>query len=110
MTVIERDFFYTGDDYLRLGFKIFDETVGCMKRTSMVLAKVTNSYRESGYCNDELEQTYVLQKPIILMLKEQADENLMMPAMKLLFRNKFRILWETENNECVLKTTWTNLC
>lgn len=110
MTGIERDLICTGDEYLRPGFAIFDETVRCMERASLVIAIVTNSYCESAFCNNELEQAHLLMKPIIIMLKEQVDENLMTPTMKLLFKSKVRILWETKNDEYVMKTTWKNVC
>ncbi|XP_053400540.1 toll-like receptor 4 [Mercenaria mercenaria] len=110
MTGIERNLVCTGDGYLRLGFNILDETARCIERASVVIAVVSNSYCESSYCHTELDQAYRLNKPIILMLKEHVGEELMMPTMKMLFKNNVRMLWTVENGEYVLKTTWQNVC
>lgn len=110
MTGTDRNLVCVGDEYLRPGFLVLDETARCIERASVMIAVVSNSYCDSPFCHNELDQAYRLNKPIVLMLKDHVDENLMMPIMKALFKNNVRILWGIENGEYVLKTTWENVC
>lgn len=110
MTGIERELVCTGDEQLRVGFDISSETTRCMEMSSVVLVVVSNSFCESKFCHNELNQAYITRKPIVLMFKEHVDEEMMMPTMKELYRKNVRMLWSFENGEYILKSTWDNVC
>lgn len=109
MTGIDRELICTGDKHLRFGFDIRSETIRCLDRSAVVIVVVSESFCTSEYCHHELDQAYIKRKPIVLMFKERVEESVMMPTMKELYRNKVRMLWNFENGEYVLKSTWENV-
>ncbi|KAL4225689.1 positive regulation of nucleotide-binding oligomerization domain containing 1 signaling pathway [Mactra antiquata] len=106
----DRELVLIGDRYFRPGFMLHNEIAACLERVSMVILLITNSFCNSGYCLSELDQAWMQRKPMILMFKEEVEEDLMTPLMKNLYKNKARILWRLEDGEYVLKTTWKNIC
>lgn len=109
MTGMDRELICTGDKHLRFGFDIHSETIRLLDRSAVVIVVVSESFCTSEYCHQELDQAYIKRKPIVLMFKERVEESVMMPMMKELYRNKVRMLWNFENGEYVLKSTWENV-
>ena len=110
MTGIDRNLVCTGDLYLRPGFMILEETTLCIERASVFVVVVSDNYNSSNYCNNELDMAYHLNKPIVLFIKGIVDESLMRPTMQVLFKSNVRVLWDLENQEYNMKTTWQNVC
>ncbi|XP_045174598.2 toll-like receptor 8 [Mercenaria mercenaria] len=110
MTGIDRNLVCTGDQHLRPGFMVHDETIKCLDRASVIIIVVSNNYCRSAYCQNEFDQAYIQRKPIVLMLIEHVEEELMMPTLRQLYKRDVRILWTVENGQYVLKTTWENVC
>ena len=106
----DRDLVCTGDQHLRPGFRVFDDTDLCLDRASVVIVVVSDNFCRSSYCRMEFDQAYLKKKPIVLMLLGHVDEELMMPTLKTLYKRDVRILWKNENGQFVLTTTWENVC
>ncbi|XP_053383693.1 toll-like receptor 4 [Mercenaria mercenaria] len=110
MTGIDRNLVCTGDQHLRPGFIVHDEIINCLDRSSVIIIVVSNNFCRSSYCQNEFDQAYMQRKPIVLMLMEHVEEELMMPTLRQLYKRDVRILWTSENGQFVLKTTWKNVC
>jgi hypothetical protein len=106
----DRNLVCTGDTHLRPGFMVYDETLKCLDRSSVVILVVSDNFLRSSYCQYELDQAYLQRKPIVLMLLGHVDEELMTPTMKQLYKRDVRILWTVENGQFALKNTWENIC
>jgi hypothetical protein len=106
----DRRLLCTGDQDYRLGFNVQDETVQCLDRVSVVIVLVSDNFCRDLYCKNVFDRAFLQGKPIVLMRLGNVDEQLMMPALKSLYKNGVNILWEIENGELVLKDTWGNVC
>ncbi|XP_053383695.1 toll-like receptor 4 [Mercenaria mercenaria] len=110
MTGIDRNLVCTGDQHFRPGFMVHDETINCLDRASVIIIVVSNNFCRSAYCQNEFDQAYMQKKPIVLMLMEHVEEELMTPTLRQLYKRDVRILWTVENGQYVLKTAWENVC
>ncbi|KAL4228336.1 Leucine-rich repeat protein [Mactra antiquata] len=106
----ERNLVCVGDSEFRLGIYIHNESLRCIELCPVVLCVVSDSYCNSNYCVQEFNHAMQKTKPVILMMKGDVDIDLMNPAMQLLFHNQVRMLWEDNNGEYQLKTSWENVC
>ena len=106
----DRNLICTGDQHLRPGFRVHDETDLCIERASVVIVIVSDNYCRSSYCRNEFDQAYLQRKPIVLMMLGNVNEELMMPTLKRLYKRDVRVLWKTENGQFVLTTSWENIC
>ncbi|XP_045208901.2 toll-like receptor 4 [Mercenaria mercenaria] len=110
MTGIDRELVCTGDRHFRPGFYVHNEAYRRLDTASVLIVVASNNFCQSTYCQNELDQAYVKQKPIILMFIEHIDQELMTTTMKELYQRNVRILWTVENGEHKMKTTWENVC
>jgi hypothetical protein len=62
ITGIDRTLICDGDQNLRPGFYVLDETILCMQRSAVVIVVVSNHFCQSNYCDTELSQAYDLKK------------------------------------------------
>ncbi|KAL4225177.1 Toll-like receptor 7 [Mactra antiquata] len=106
----ERNLICLGDSEFRLGQYVHNESLRCIELCTVFLCVVSENYCNSRYCVEEFNQASQMTTPVILMMKEEVDIDLMTPKMQLLFRNQVRMLWENNNGEYRLKTTWKNVC
>jgi hypothetical protein len=110
ITGIERNLVCSGDMNLRPGFSVHDETARCYDRVSVVIVLVSENYFLSAYCQNEFDQAFVQRKPVILMLKDYVDENLMSPSMLSLYRRNVRILLSEEHGQYQISPSWEDIC
>ena len=73
---------------------------------------VSEAFCRSNYCQIELQQPYELNKPIILMIQQACNEELMSPLLKEMFNRNTRVIWLGNDGlrEFAMKTTWENIC
>ena len=69
-----------------LGFPIIDEIMRCIMGSCVGIFFVSTNFCQSNWCQLELRETYELNKPIILIFKEEIDERNMSPLMLKIFR------------------------
>ncbi|XP_060553769.1 toll-like receptor 4 [Ruditapes philippinarum] len=74
------------DEHVNLGFPIVDEIMRCIKESCVGLFFVTTNFCQSQWCEMELRETYELNKPIILIFKEEIDTRIMSPLMLKIFQ------------------------
>ncbi|KAL4218597.1 Toll-like receptor 7 [Mactra antiquata] len=106
----ERNLNCIGDVEYRTGRYVHDEFLRCIELCTVFLCVVSDNYCNSSYCVQEFDLATQKTKPVILMMKGDVDIGLMTPTMQLLFRNQVRVLWEENNGEYRLKTSWENVC
>jgi hypothetical protein len=106
----DRNLVCEGDRHFRLGKPILDEISELLDRSDVLVAVVSNKYCLSVFCRNEFQQAVYKEMPILLMLKENIDLENMSPSMRDMFEKKTRVLWECEDGEYKLKTTWFNVC
>lgn len=109
-TGVSRDLVCLGDQNFRPGFSIHDETIRYFNKCAVVLCVVTENFCTSDYCMVEFSQAIELRKPVILMIEEDCDEELMPPGLKSLFKNNARIIWSINNSQFMIKSTWEIVC
>lgn len=109
-TGVKRELLCDGDRHFRPGFSINDEIWRCLKMSTGVIIIVTNAFCRSDYCNDEFLQACRLKKPIVIMVEENTQKDIMPPALREHFERITTIIWSRNKDELVLKTSWENVC
>ncbi|KAH3791962.1 hypothetical protein DPMN_145451 [Dreissena polymorpha] len=105
----DRNLLCVGDENFRFGRSIHDEVISCLRRSRLVVVLLSNDFLNSGYCKLEFDLALQLGKPVILMIKEQVNEDLMTPSLSMLYRTNTRILWTRHGGNYFLKSTWDNV-
>ncbi|KAH3773547.1 hypothetical protein DPMN_174909 [Dreissena polymorpha] len=103
----QRELVCIGDNHFNFGKAILDESVRCIRRSSLVICLLSDAFFMSDYCLTEFQQAHHMDKRIIFFVKGQIDESMLTPGMEVLYRNQARVLWsEDDNREYIMKTTW----
>ena len=90
---VGRDLVFLGDKHDQVSYPIFEETIRSIKLSCSVMFVVTDAFCRSNYCQIELQQTYDLRKPIILVMEQTCDQELMSPLLNELFNRNTRVIW-----------------
>ena len=90
---VERDLVFLGDKHYQVGYPIFEETMRSIKISCSIMFVVTDAFCRSNYCQIELQQAYDLHKPIILVMEQTCDQELMSPLLNELFNRNTRVIW-----------------
>lgn len=106
---VDRDLICTIDDYMRPGYRLFDEVIRCLERSVIMIVPLSNDYCNSEHCLTEFYQAYILNKPIFMVIIDDVNEDNMTPTMKMLYRHNAHLL-KIENGACELKAAWINIC
>ncbi|XP_053395205.1 toll-like receptor 8 [Mercenaria mercenaria] len=85
LTGIEQEVICFGDRHVHLGFPIVDEILRCISESCVAVFMISNRFCESHWCQMEVREAYALNRPIILICKENIDLTLMPPFMLGLF-------------------------
>ena len=103
---------FLGDKHYQVGYPIFEETMRIIKLSCSVMFVVTDAFCRSNYCQIELHQAYDRHKPIILVMEQTCDQELMSPLLNELFNRNTRVIWLGNDGlrEFAMKTTWANIC
>ena len=110
MTKSDRDLVCIGDMHFQIGRPIHDEMFLKLSESAVILFVLSPHFCSSHYCRMEFDFALQLNKPIVLMIKDDVDPREMVPSLREMFYKRTRILWERQDNEYRLKTTWTNVC
>ena len=110
MVGVERSLLCLWDYQYRAGFSIHDENVRCLNRSCVAIFVVSDSFCRSNYCQHEFIQANEMGKPVILMIKEACDEELMPPLLKEVFQKNTRVVWLSDGENFTLKNTWEHVC
>ncbi|XP_060582006.1 toll-like receptor 4 [Ruditapes philippinarum] len=106
----DRDLICEGDRNFQLGRSIHDQISVLLKKSSVVMVVLTDNYSQSIHCRNEFDQAFMLEKPIVLMVKDQVETALMTPLIRDLYEKRTRVLWLWEDGQYKLKTTLENVC
>ena len=99
-----------GDRYFRLGRSIFSEIITCLQDCAVVVVVMSQNYCKSNYCKLEIEQSRLMNKPIIIIVKEAVDEEEMNAVTTEIFRHFTRIGFIFEDGQVRLQRDWDDVC
>ena len=71
---------------------------------------MSKHFCRSDYCKLELEQARLMHKPIIMIVKEEVDEEEMNVVTKEVFRHFTRIKFVLEHGRLKLQRDWYDVC
>lgn len=106
----DRELVCEGDRYFQLGRPLYDQISCLLKRASVVVAVLSDNFCNSVHCRNEFDQAFMLEKPVILMVKGHVNVDLMTPLIRDIYDKRTRIHWHEEDGEYVLQTSWDNIC
>ena len=100
----------TGDIHITPGHHIFSETSRCFEQSATVLVIVSTEFCESVDCQNELEQAYYMEKPMILCFLEHVLENNLSPLLQQLSKKYQCVHIKMVDEEIQLEPSWDTLC
>ncbi|KAH3839612.1 hypothetical protein DPMN_113044 [Dreissena polymorpha] len=110
ITGIDRDLVATGDRNFVIGNPIFKEIFRCIRESAVIAVFVTENFCRSEFCCREFEIAFQHHKPIVLMMKDAVDREIMPLEMKQLFEQYVRIVWRFVNGRYELQGSWGDKC
>jgi hypothetical protein len=81
-----------------------------LRKSSVVVILLTDHYIQSVHCRNEFDYAILLEKPIVLMVKDEIDTEMMNGQMLDLYEHRTRMLFTKENDNYIPKTSWENVC
>ena len=111
MAETDRDLVCVGDRYFRLGRSIFGEILQCLDDCAVVVVVMSTNYIRSEYCNLEIEHARLKNKPIVILMKEEVNQDDMNAVTKQIFRHFTRIKFICdEDGQPGPERTWRCIC
>ncbi|XP_052771248.1 toll-like receptor 7 [Mya arenaria] len=105
-----RELICRGDLHFRIGHNICNEMERLFVKCSAMLVFVTENFCRSQFCKREFEFATAMKIPVILMLKDEVDVDVMPAEMRMLFDTLTRFLWTETDGGFIIKTSWENVC
>ncbi|XP_060588715.1 uncharacterized protein LOC132744115 [Ruditapes philippinarum] len=99
-----------GDKHFQIGRPIPEQMSKFLRKSSVVVILLTDHYIQSAHCRNEFDHAILLEKPIVLMVKDEIDIEMMNGQMLDLYEHRTRILFMKENDDYIPKTSWENVC
>ena len=110
VTKTNRDYICLGDKHFRPGHTIVEEVMRCIEQSAVVVLIISNKYIKSQWCDMEAKEAATQQKPVILILTENIEQDKMSPVLKQLFNRYTRFKCFTGNGgQYEVSPTWTVL-
>lgn len=107
----KRDLVFVSEVHMRAGVSIKDGIRDAFARSAVLLFILTDSTIDSEWCVFEFHEALNIGKPIVIMVKDIVNEDILPEQIKTFFANNTRIFWkEDENGEYRLETSWDNVC
>lgn len=99
-----------GDHDFRPGYSIYNEMQRCLDKSAVILAIVSQNFCHSVHCCNELEQAFLMQKPVIIAMVEVVREDEMPPLVERLFQQNVRAKIDVSNGYLVSTPSMDRLC
>lgn len=100
-----------GDAIFRPGFPITEEIVKGIDDAAVIIFAVSRNFCRKQWCQEELRQAYDQHKPIIMIMLEKVDIELMDGVLKRLFLRYTHARWLTDDtNGDHLEPDWITFC
>ena len=81
-----------------------------LEESAIVVIVLSKNYCESDYCKMEIEQARLMNKPIVIILKENVSENDMNTVIKSVFHHFTRVIFKCEGGTYRLLHDWRFIC
>lgn len=108
---INRDLVFVSEMHMRAGVSIKDGIRDAFARSAVLLFILTDSTVDSEWCIFEFHEALDIGKPIVIMVKDIVNEDVLPEQIKTFFANNTRIFWKKDDNgEYMLETSWDNVC
>ncbi|XP_053373858.1 toll-like receptor 13 isoform X1 [Mercenaria mercenaria] len=95
-TKVRGDHICTGDRYFRPGFPVITEIMTNMENSSVIIFVISLEFCNKPWCNIEIKEAQELQKPIILIFREEVDLQDMPKQVEKLFHQNTRCKFERD--------------
>ena len=110
MTSTSKRLVCTGDTGFRPGYSISEELIRCIDESAVTILIMSNKYCRKDWCKTEIKETYDQNKPIIMLMLETLETNLMDPVLLKIFNSFSRSAWVSDDNGGYLKPDWPVFC
>lgn len=100
-----------GDAIFRPGFPITEEIVKGIDEAAVIIFAVSRNFCGKQWCQEELRQAYDHHKPVIMIMLEKVETELMDGVLKRLFLRYTHARWLTsDKNGDHLEPDWITFC
>ncbi|XP_045169455.2 toll-like receptor 4 [Mercenaria mercenaria] len=95
-TKVRSDHICIGDRYFRPGFPVITEIMTKMEKSAVIIFVISLEFCNKPWCHIEIKEAYELQKPIILIFREEVDLQDMPKLVEKLFHQNTRCKFERD--------------
>lgn len=106
-----KTFVARGDATFRPGFPLHDEIIKSIEEAAVIILAVSRNFCRKQWCKQEIREAYDQNKPIILIMLEKVETQLMDDILKRIFQQYTHARWVTnDDGEAFLEPDWLHFC
>ncbi|XP_045206135.2 toll-like receptor 3 [Mercenaria mercenaria] len=99
-----------GDRHFRPGFALREEVMRCVENSSVFLAIISRNFCRKAWCNLEIGEAYDQNKPIIMLMTEHVEKELMDYLLQKMFDRYTHATWIPDDNGGHVEPEWKIFC
>ncbi|XP_052812626.1 P-granule-associated novel protein 1-like [Mya arenaria] len=100
----------SGDLSFRPGFQIGEEIIRCIEDSAVTIIVVSNSFCTKQWCKREVQESYDQNNPMIILLVEHVEPNVMGKVLMKLFKRFAHASWIADDDGGHIEPNWSILC
>ncbi|XP_052764611.1 toll-like receptor 10 [Mya arenaria] len=100
----------SGDLSFRPGFQIGEEIIRCIEDSAVTIIAVSNSFCTKQWCKREVQKSYDQNNPMIILLLEHVESNVMGKVLTKLFKRFAHASWIADDDGGHIEPDWSILC
>ncbi|XP_052814755.1 toll-like receptor 4 [Mya arenaria] len=100
----------SGDLNFRPGFQIGEEIIRCIEDAAVTIIVVSNSFCTKQWCKREVQESYDQNNPMIILLVEHVEPNVMGKVLMKLFKRFAHASWIADDDGGHIEPDWPILC
>ncbi|XP_052784832.1 carboxypeptidase N subunit 2-like [Mya arenaria] len=100
----------SGDLNFRPGFQIGEEIIRCIEDSAVTIIVVSNSFCFKQWCKREVQESYDQNSPVIILLVEHVEPDLMGTVLTKLFKRFSHASWISDSDGGHIEPDWPILC
>ncbi|XP_045206124.2 toll-like receptor 2 [Mercenaria mercenaria] len=99
-----------GDKHFRPGYPLRDEVMRCIEESSVFLAIISRNFCKRMWCNLEIGEAYDQKKPIIMLMVEYVEKELMENFLQKIFNRYAHATWKPDDKGGHIEPEWKLFC
>ncbi|XP_045206119.2 toll-like receptor 2 [Mercenaria mercenaria] len=99
-----------GDKHFRPGYPLRDEVMRCIEESSVFLAIISRNFCRRIWCNLEIGEAYDQKKPIIMLMVEYVEKELMDDFLQKIFNRYAHATWKPDDKGGHIEPEWKLFC